>query len=264
MATGRAGRRLTGSQQGHQRLSLLVDGINRGYGRRTIGFGLFPSEVREFKGHVPFRRVPENWGVLTVTPANPYPAQKQYKPRAPSSPEGAGLATSRRRAGPTPRHQFHENCENGASQEVGERDPGEIPPGRDFRQSALMNSHRQADEPRRRLPHGAPAENDTRHSAGCAGHNSRRTPHRPWLENRAFGRRLRDDRRPLLQLLQTPVWAPIEQPSEGSRPNSGSAVAIARLPRFTYIDGRRHCSLRRGICCRGGSTFAPALCFPTP
>jgi hypothetical protein len=56
-----AARRSTGSQQGHQRLSLLVDGINRGYGRRTIGFGLFLSEVREFKGHFPFRRVPENW-----------------------------------------------------------------------------------------------------------------------------------------------------------------------------------------------------------
>ena len=49
------------TQQGHHRLSLLVDGINRGYGCRTIGFGLFPSEVREFKGHAPFRQVPESW-----------------------------------------------------------------------------------------------------------------------------------------------------------------------------------------------------------
>ena len=36
----------------------LADGINRTYGCRTIGFGLFPSEVREFKGHAPFRQVP--------------------------------------------------------------------------------------------------------------------------------------------------------------------------------------------------------------
>jgi hypothetical protein len=53
-------RRPTGSQQGHQRLSLLVD-INRACGRRTIGFGLFPYEVREFKGYAPFRQVPESW-----------------------------------------------------------------------------------------------------------------------------------------------------------------------------------------------------------
>jgi hypothetical protein len=51
----------TGSQQGHQRLSLLVDDINRACRRRTIGFGLFPSEVREFKGYAPFRQVPESW-----------------------------------------------------------------------------------------------------------------------------------------------------------------------------------------------------------
>ena len=49
-----------------------------------------------------------------------------------------------RLAGATPRHQFHENCENRAFQEVGERDPGEIPPGRHFRQSALMNSRSSA------------------------------------------------------------------------------------------------------------------------
>jgi hypothetical protein len=47
--------------QSHQRLSPLVDRINRRYGRCTIGFGLFPSEVREFKGHAAFRRVPESW-----------------------------------------------------------------------------------------------------------------------------------------------------------------------------------------------------------
>jgi hypothetical protein len=73
-----AARRPRGAQQGHQRLSLLIDGINRAYGRRTIGFGLFPSEVREFKGHAPFRQVPESWEL--VTPANPYSAQTQYKP----------------------------------------------------------------------------------------------------------------------------------------------------------------------------------------
>ena len=47
--------------QGHQQLSPLVDRITRRYGRCTIGFGLFPSEVREFKGHAAFRRVPESW-----------------------------------------------------------------------------------------------------------------------------------------------------------------------------------------------------------
>lgn len=46
---------------GHQQLSPMVDRINRRYGRCTIGFGLFPSEVREFKGHAAFRRVPESW-----------------------------------------------------------------------------------------------------------------------------------------------------------------------------------------------------------
>ena len=46
---------------GHQQLSPLVDRINRRYGRCTIGFGLFPTEVREFKGHAAFRRVPESW-----------------------------------------------------------------------------------------------------------------------------------------------------------------------------------------------------------
>jgi DNA polymerase-4 len=49
------------SSPGHQQLSPLVDRINRRYGRCTIGFGLFPSEVREFKGHAAFRRVPESW-----------------------------------------------------------------------------------------------------------------------------------------------------------------------------------------------------------
>src|SRR6202030_1832235 len=38
---------------GHQQLSPLVDRINRRYGRCTIGFGLFPSEVREFKSRCP-------------------------------------------------------------------------------------------------------------------------------------------------------------------------------------------------------------------
>src|SRR5438067_2030929 len=93
------------------------------------------------------------------------------------------------------------------------------------RRPLFLSARREFDISRRAAGVG-PLENDTRHSAGCAGHNSRRTPHRPWLENRAFGRRLRDDRRPLLQLLQTPVWAAVEQPGERSRPGSGIAVAI--------------------------------------
>ena len=44
-----------------QKLSPLVDRINDRYGRCTIGFGLLPPEVREFKGHAAFQRVPESW-----------------------------------------------------------------------------------------------------------------------------------------------------------------------------------------------------------
>jgi len=44
-----------------QKLSPLVDSINRRYGRCTVGFGLIPKEVRGFKGHAAFQRVPESW-----------------------------------------------------------------------------------------------------------------------------------------------------------------------------------------------------------
>jgi len=45
----------------HQELSPLVDRINDRYGRSAIGFGLFPADVRAFKGHAAFHRVPEGW-----------------------------------------------------------------------------------------------------------------------------------------------------------------------------------------------------------
>jgi DNA polymerase IV len=44
-----------------QKLSPLIDRINDRYGRCSIGFGLFPSDVRAFKGHAAFHRVPEKW-----------------------------------------------------------------------------------------------------------------------------------------------------------------------------------------------------------
>ena len=44
-----------------QKLSPLVDRINDRYGRCTIGFGLFAPDVRAFKGHAAFHRVPEKW-----------------------------------------------------------------------------------------------------------------------------------------------------------------------------------------------------------
>jgi hypothetical protein len=44
-----------------QKLSPLVDRINDRHGRCAIGFGLFPPDVRAFKGHAAFHRVPENW-----------------------------------------------------------------------------------------------------------------------------------------------------------------------------------------------------------
>jgi hypothetical protein len=43
------------------RLSPLIDRINDRYGRGAVGFGLLPPEVREFKGHAAFQRVPEGW-----------------------------------------------------------------------------------------------------------------------------------------------------------------------------------------------------------
>ena len=42
-----------------QKLSPLIDRINDRYGRCAIGFGLFPPDVRAFKGHAAFHRVPE-------------------------------------------------------------------------------------------------------------------------------------------------------------------------------------------------------------
>jgi hypothetical protein len=47
--------------QRRQKLSPLIDRINDRYGRCSIGFGLFPSDVRAFKGHAAFHRVPEKW-----------------------------------------------------------------------------------------------------------------------------------------------------------------------------------------------------------
>jgi DNA polymerase-4 len=44
-----------------QKLSPLIDRINERYGRCSIGFELFPSGVRAFKGHAAFHRVPERW-----------------------------------------------------------------------------------------------------------------------------------------------------------------------------------------------------------
>jgi hypothetical protein len=44
-----------------QKLSPLIDRINDRYGRCAIGFGLFPPDVRAFKGHAAFHRVPERW-----------------------------------------------------------------------------------------------------------------------------------------------------------------------------------------------------------
>jgi hypothetical protein len=42
-----------------QKLSPLIDRINDRYGRCAIGFGLLPPDVRAFKGHAAFHRVPE-------------------------------------------------------------------------------------------------------------------------------------------------------------------------------------------------------------
>jgi DNA polymerase-4 len=44
-----------------QKLSPLIDRINDRYGRCSIGFALFPRDVRAFKGHAAFHRVPEKW-----------------------------------------------------------------------------------------------------------------------------------------------------------------------------------------------------------
>ena len=47
--------------QRRQKLSPLIDRINDRYGRCAIGFGLLPPDVRAFKGHAAFHRVPESW-----------------------------------------------------------------------------------------------------------------------------------------------------------------------------------------------------------
>jgi hypothetical protein len=39
----------------------MIDDINDRYGRGVIGFGLLTPDVRAFKGHAAFRRVPESW-----------------------------------------------------------------------------------------------------------------------------------------------------------------------------------------------------------
>jgi DNA polymerase-4 len=52
---------LFASNPRHLRLSLLIDRINRRYGRNTIGFGHVPAQVRQFNGHAAFQRVPESW-----------------------------------------------------------------------------------------------------------------------------------------------------------------------------------------------------------
>ena len=44
-----------------QKLSPLIDRINDRCGRCSIGVGLFPSDVRSFKGYAAFHRVPERW-----------------------------------------------------------------------------------------------------------------------------------------------------------------------------------------------------------
>ena len=44
-----------------QKLSPLIDRINDRYRRCAIGLGLFPPDVRAFKRHAAFHRVPESW-----------------------------------------------------------------------------------------------------------------------------------------------------------------------------------------------------------
>jgi DNA polymerase-4 len=43
------------------RLSPLLDGINRRFGRNTIGFGKAHEDISRFTGHAAFQRVPESW-----------------------------------------------------------------------------------------------------------------------------------------------------------------------------------------------------------
>jgi hypothetical protein len=39
----------------------MIDRINDRYGRCAIGFGLLPPDIRAFRGHAAFQRVPESW-----------------------------------------------------------------------------------------------------------------------------------------------------------------------------------------------------------
>jgi hypothetical protein len=48
-----------------------IDRINDRYGRREVGFGLFPSGVRAFKVHAAFHRVPEGWGFSSSLERSP-------------------------------------------------------------------------------------------------------------------------------------------------------------------------------------------------
>jgi DNA polymerase IV len=51
----------TADNDRRQKLSPLIDRIYDRYGRCSIGFGLFPADIRFFKGHAAFHRVPESW-----------------------------------------------------------------------------------------------------------------------------------------------------------------------------------------------------------
>lgn len=44
-----------------QRLSPVIDRINRRFGRNAITFGLREAQIRHFTGHAAFQRVPETW-----------------------------------------------------------------------------------------------------------------------------------------------------------------------------------------------------------
>ena len=52
---------LFNANERHERLSPVVDRINRRFGRNTIGFSQVPEDIRRFKGHAAFQHVPEDW-----------------------------------------------------------------------------------------------------------------------------------------------------------------------------------------------------------
>jgi DNA polymerase-4 len=52
---------LFGERERPSRLAPLVDGLNRRFGRNTVGFGKVPDAVQKFTGHAAFQRVPESW-----------------------------------------------------------------------------------------------------------------------------------------------------------------------------------------------------------